>query len=72
MAELGMGTYLTTKCHEVEIDRAGGGYPRLTCHDCNDATLVKQPYMTADIWLEKTSAFQEVHGKLDFDLYKPA
>lgn len=69
MSELGYGSYYTTKEHRVEIDRAGGGYPRMTCYTCEGATLVKQPFMTADVWLLYTRQFQEVHGQLDLTTY---
>lgn len=49
--------------HDVVLDSAGvGAHRRYTCRTCNDATLVCQPYMAEDQWLEALRDFLRQHG----------
>lgn len=59
------GIHKTTKGHDVEVDLAlAGGRPRVTCHSCEDATLIYQPYMSMDVWRGKLIEFQVKHGAI--------
>ena len=52
---------LANKDHNTEIDGVGwSGRVRLTCYDCNE-TLVYQPYMNLQDWLEKVRLFSAAH-----------
>jgi hypothetical protein len=39
----------------------GGGHERLTCHTCDEVTLVRAPYMNAGQWREAVIAFLSAH-----------
>ncbi len=52
------------KAHGVELDYVGfGGYPRLTCMTpgCDGATLIRQPYMTAEQFSDKLKEYDKAH-----------
>jgi hypothetical protein len=48
--------------HEVLYDEPRG-YPRLTCisDECNHETLVRQPYMSDERYLQEVAEFLEKH-----------
>lgn len=50
--------------HVIVKDRAGfGGHERLTCKgsQCNNATLVRQPFMSGDRWRYELVRFYNAH-----------
>lgn|SRR3989344_7197330 len=50
--------------HDVRLDYVGiNPRPRLTCYilECVGATLVRQPYMNADVWKQKEAEFLLQH-----------
>ena len=57
------GSFFTETMHRIELDHTSSGHPRLTCHTCDDDTLVRQPYMTNEQWQSAGWAFESVHGK---------
>lgn len=55
---------LRTEVHDVEFDRAGSGWPRLTCNSCPvdaDVTCLYKAYMNADQWLAAVREFRARH-----------
>jgi len=55
--------------HDVELDTAGwGNRPRLTCHT-HGVTLVRQPYMDRDGWIDRVRRFTENHPAVESLLY---
>ena len=59
--EIDMTETLPPINHDTEIDGAGwSGRDRLTCHRCNK-TLIKQPYMNRQDWLEAVKDFAAAH-----------
>lgn len=61
---------MMNKQHEVEVDRAGfANRSRLTCHTCGE-TLVRQPYMTYEIWITHIEQFEQAHPSEVISNYK--
>jgi hypothetical protein len=51
--------------HNRVADTTSSGHTRLTCTACNNATLVRQPYMTGARWAEAEKAFLAEHSVPD-------
>lgn len=57
--------------HKTELDGAGWhNRPRLTCYTCDNATLVRQPYMTMGQWIERVAEFAIAHPSETTTNYK--